>query len=368
MRGRAEWQPWREAWQHALYGPGGFYRRPEGPAGHFRTASHASPHLLASALARLARAAGCTTVVDVGAGRGELLAAFVALQDSGRLDADTQLLGVEVGSRPASLDPGVGWVESVARLQDGWQDRWQDGLRDTLLIGWELLDVVPCTVLEVDARGVAREVQVAGDGRERLGPPARDEDLAWCRQWWPLDGAPAGTRAEVGLSRDRFWAGTVDVLASGVALAVDYGHNRTNRPPSGSLTGFRAGRQVPPVPDGSTDITAHVAIDSLVASRADRPRGAGDPTPRTTLTRPQREALRALGVRGRRPDIGLATSDPTAYVRQLQEASEAAELRDPAGLGAFSWALHGVGQPAAAALDAVFAQGDPTSLTDPLCG
>ena len=35
--------PWEQAWAEALYGPRGFYRRPEGPAGHFRTAAHAAP-------------------------------------------------------------------------------------------------------------------------------------------------------------------------------------------------------------------------------------------------------------------------------------------------------------------------------------
>ncbi|NED77150.1 hypothetical protein G3I51_33510, partial [Streptomyces sp. SID9944] len=30
------WLGWRAAARDALYGPAGFYRRPEGPAGHFR--------------------------------------------------------------------------------------------------------------------------------------------------------------------------------------------------------------------------------------------------------------------------------------------------------------------------------------------
>ena len=37
------WRTWEAAWRDALYGPVGFYRRPEGPAGHFRTAAHAGP-------------------------------------------------------------------------------------------------------------------------------------------------------------------------------------------------------------------------------------------------------------------------------------------------------------------------------------
>ncbi|MEU3502835.1 hypothetical protein ABZ726_19445, partial [Streptomyces hundungensis] len=42
---------WRAAAEEALYGDGGFYLRPEGPAGHFRTSVHASP-LFAAAVAR----------------------------------------------------------------------------------------------------------------------------------------------------------------------------------------------------------------------------------------------------------------------------------------------------------------------------
>lgn len=33
---------WKQAWDAALYGPDGFFRR-EAPAAHFRTSVHASP-------------------------------------------------------------------------------------------------------------------------------------------------------------------------------------------------------------------------------------------------------------------------------------------------------------------------------------
>src|SRR5687767_965239 len=54
--GPMQWRPWREAMAAALYGPGGFYHRREGPAGHFRTSVHASPYF-ATAVLELARAA-----------------------------------------------------------------------------------------------------------------------------------------------------------------------------------------------------------------------------------------------------------------------------------------------------------------------
>jgi hypothetical protein len=100
----------------------------------------------------------------------------------------------------------------------------------------------------------------------------------------------------------------------------------------GTLTGYRAGRQVPPVPDGSCDITAHVAMDS-VAEAGGRP---------YTLVS-QRKALRALGVDGARPPLSLASTDPGGYVRALATASAAAELTDAAGLGSHWWLMHPVG-------------------------
>lgn len=293
------YRPWSAAWQDALYAPGGFYRRPEGPAGHFRTAAHASG-LLGAALARLARSSGCEAVVDVGAGRGELLRAVHAADDG--LD----LTGVDVVDRPAGLPDAIGWSRAVP-----------DAMPATLLVGTELLDNVPCPVLALGADGDARVVEVDGEGRERLGGAADPADLAWCERWWPL--TPAG-RVEVGRPRDELWASLVDRVSDGLALAVDYGHTADRRPASGTLTGYRAGRQVRPVPDGSCDITAHVALDALGG----------------VLTT-QREALQHLGLSARRPP---PSSDTMAYLAALGTASEAAELLDPGGLGAFGWVLH----------------------------
>jgi SAM-dependent MidA family methyltransferase len=316
--------PWAEAWHAALYGAGGFFRRPEGPAAHFRTAAHAARSgLLGQAIARLARSAGCTGVLDVGAGRGELLRAVHAA------DAALRCTGVDVVPRPAGLPPEIGW-EAVATAAPPLTLPPAD--RPTLLVGWELLDVVPCRLLETDAAGVPRVVEVDRAGDERLGEPAGEEDLTWCARWWPLTGRP-GQRVEVGSSRDRVWAGLVDALApvGGLALAVDYGHVRGTRPALGTLTGYRAGRQVQPRPDGATDITAHVALDAVAAA-----------APAGRLLR-QQVALRGLGVTGRRPSLEGAVTDPTGYLAALAAAGEAAELTDPGGLGGFGWVLHPVG-------------------------
>ena len=97
--------PWKAAWDEALYGATGFFRR-ESPAAHFRTSVHASP-LFARALVRLVREAGLDTVVDIGAGRGELLGQVHAIAP------DLDLLAVEVAARPAELPPAIAWTTAL---------------------------------------------------------------------------------------------------------------------------------------------------------------------------------------------------------------------------------------------------------------
>lgn len=307
----------------ALYGPDGFYLRPEGPAGHFRTSVHASP-LFAGAVARLLcrvdEALGHPdelAFVDLGAGRGELTAGVLAA-----LPADVaprvRACAVERAERPAGLDPRIEWRDLPPTGVTG------------LLFANEWLDNIPVDVVEVDPDGLVRHVLVRDDGTESLGDTVEGADASWLARWWPLAPEP-GLRAETGRPRDEAWATAVATLTRGLAVAVDYAHDRAARPPFGTLTGFRAGRETAPVPDGTCDITAHVALDAAAL-----PGGS-------LLT--QRAALRALGVSGGRPPLSLASSDPAAYVRALTRAGEAAELTAEGGLGDFGWLIQPVGVP-----------------------
>ncbi|MFI6981936.1 SAM-dependent methyltransferase [Embleya sp. NPDC050154] len=309
---------WKEATRRALYGAEGFYRRAEGPAGHFRTSVHASP-LFARALADLARTAGLDTVVDVGAGRGELLIALC------RIAPHLELIGVDVADRPEALPLSIAWGPEIPPG------------RTALLIANEWLDNVPADVAEVDEHGVPRLVEVdVRSGHERLGAVTDDRDARWLDRWWPLVGAEPGARAEIGDPRDLAWAGAIERLERGVAVAIDYGHLADGRPPYGTLAGYRQGRQVPPVPDGTCDVTCHVAMDAVAA--AGEAAGARD----TVLTT-QRHALRALGVVGHRPPYELARTDPVGYLAGLRDAGEAGELTAKGGLGDFHWLAQGVG-------------------------
>lgn len=285
---------WSEAWDDALYGADGFFRR-EAPADHFRT--NAAVPLFAEAVRRLAdrvdEALGRPDpfdVVDVGAGRGELL---LALGSLGPVPGRWRLTGVDV----AEADVPFAWSREVPPVTG-------------LLLANEWLDAVPLDVLEDGCL-----VLVGADGTEAAGAPHASE---WADRWWP-----GGGRVEVGASRDLAWAAAVARVRRGLAVAVDYGHVLGSRRPT--LTGYRAGRQVPPVPDGSCDLTAHVALDACAAA-----------TGAVLLT--QREALAHLGVSASLPAAG----DP-AYALGLQRASQARELLDPHGLGAFGWLVQPVG-------------------------
>lgn len=179
-----------------------------------------------------------------------------------------------------------------------------------------------------------RLVLVSPDGTERLGDPVTGADADWLARWWPLPHCARTTPRLRAARRDRpprdaAWSRAVRALRAGLAVTADYAHSRDARPPYGTLTGFREGREVRPVPDGTCDITAHVALDACAGPGAEH------------LT--QRQALHALGIDGRRPPLSLASSDPAAYVRALGAAGAAAELTDPAGLGSFGWLLQPVG-------------------------
>ncbi len=315
---------WREAWTAAAYGPGGFYARGEAPAAHFRTSVHASPlfaEAIGTLLERVDAALGRPDpldLVDVGAGRGELLTAVAAADRPYR--ERLRLRAVEIGPLER---PRVTVVRDVADLPPV----------TGLLIANEWLDDVPLDVVEQTGDG-PRLVLVDADGSESFGPPPEPADREWIDRWWPPTGV--GDRAEVGRTRDDAWAAAVGRIERGVAVAIDYGHEATARPVAGTLAGYRAGARVPPLPNGRANLTAHVALDSVAA--AGRAAGAGD-----TRLDDQRTALLVLGVDPRRPPLELARTDPEGYVRRLARAGEAAELTDRSGLGAFRWLVQGVG-------------------------
>jgi SAM-dependent MidA family methyltransferase len=365
------WITWRAAMQEALYGSRGFYARGEHPAAHFRTSVHASPRYAAAILALLRDVDESLghpdplDLVDIGAGRGELLtqmlimARHVPAQPADPATPSfTQRISphaVEITPRPEGLDRQIQWRRSVPSRITG------------LVIANEWLDNIPLDVVELAGDGPRLVLVHTATGAERTGPLAGPADLAWLRRWWPL--RHIGDHAEIGRPRCAAWADVIGRLDRGVALGADYGHVRASRPALGTLAGYRDGRQVRPVPDGSRDITAHVALDACAAAgeaaacaaageaaacaaagEAAACAAAGASSGARIVLTTQRDALRALGLRGSRPPLALARTDPPGYLSALRQASEEAELTDPGGLGAFSWLLQAVRMPLPASL------------------
>ncbi|MET7373098.1 SAM-dependent methyltransferase [Micromonospora arida] len=422
---------WRDAMSRALYGPGGFFVAGTGPADHFRTSVHASP-AFATALVRLLTQVDAALghpsrldVVDVGAGRGELLRALAGLAhdpawlavgvsgdpahsgQSGLIPAwsgSPETLTSTTSARPAPDGPSLAAVppslaervrftavEYAPRPENlpkeiNWTSEIPAGITGVLL-ATEWLDNVPLDVAVHTEDGWRYLLVDLASGAETIGDLVSPDDLDWLARWWPAPTSLPSTdcapnpgvnwtdstsdgesgfgaarpaqgssltarsrpgcpethhsdhlRAEIGRARDEAWANAVQKIERGLAVAVDYGHLRDDRPVDGTLTGYRGGRQVPPVPDGSSDVTAHVAMDSVASAGAAVARCA------YSLVL-QREALRALGADGGRPPLSLAGTDPVGYVRALAAASAVAELTDPAGLGGHWWLRQPVGIP-----------------------
>ena len=329
------WRRWRAAWTDAAYGPAGFWSH-ERPGDHFSTAVGVGP-LVARTVAGLAPA-GVGTVVDVGAGDGALLVALLgALPGVG-------LVGVDRRPRPPGLPAAVRWYEDhldvdAERWERGGPAAWLAGPPSPgvpLVVAHEWLDDLP-TGVAVRVGDVWREVEVDETGAERPGTPVADADRAWLDRWWPApvgpdgaDGADGadradGARAEVGRTRDVAWAGLVAaaVARGGRALAVDYGHRAAERPVDGSLVAYAAGRQRRPVPDGSANLTAGVAVDALAA--------AGEAAGAATV------------LLGRQADViaDLPDDEPSDPLAALVRRSERQALTSPSRWGDLWWLLQG---------------------------
>lgn len=302
------------------------------------------------------------TVVDIGANDGQLLTDLLSLcrLEHPGLAARLHPVAIEVRGRPASADRQITWItgEAPAALQAVMPvGQPVEGV----VIAHEWLDTIPCDVVEIGREGQPCLVMVDPHGRESIGPSLWDASqcaqegidpyplLDWLDRWWPsampttfLDDGPdpiPGMRAEIGLTRDTALAAAAALVRRGRIIVVDYGHTLEQRDvgrfDQGSLVGYRDGRGVAPVPDGSCDITAHVALDACAHAAVTAVEALGRRAS-FSITQ-QRDVLSAAGVSGRLPDIGLVSVDSAAYARQLESAAVAVELLEPEGLGGFMW-------------------------------
>lgn len=229
------------------------------------------------------------TVVEAGAGNGDLAASTVAGLTGGLEEVLTWVL-VE------PLDTVAGLQRS--RLGTGGRFRWAASLKDLepvtgIVVAHEVLDNFPFRRFEVGPDGPL-EIHI-GTSRtglqEVLRPPGpAGEELA----------APAmqhltpGDRFELHEGLQEWVSDAAAVLERGSLLVVDYGDMEPDlwlRRPGGSMVTYRRGElgTDPLVHIGDADITAHVNFSAL--ERAARTAGLA-PQPHAT----QREWLQGLGI------------------------------------------------------------------------
>jgi len=306
---------WSTAWRRSARE---FWARTT-PGDHFATSAG---DVLADAMAEVVRAVDDRlgapadfTVIDIGAADGAFLASV-----------RERCAELANRARWVAVDVREGFVPGVEGVAAEMPDDVPGTPIRGVVMAHEWLDEIPVDIVERDADGLDRLVLVGTAGAERLGPSLDDEvacarvgvDAAatreWMRRWWPL--RDPGDRAEVGLARDAAWSWMTGLVRQGLALAVDYGHCRPERLDAlrgGTLTGYRGGRVVAPMPDGTVGITAHVAVDACQAA-----------VPRTTLT-------------WQRDEVASASLPDRASPADVERYFAAQRLRQTAGLGGFAW-------------------------------
>jgi len=248
--GRAGPVSFRRFMEVALYHPlHGYYRRardPFGKQGDFYTAEQLQPVfglLMAAYVRRLYRATGdpadCT-VVELGAGRGEMAAAF----------APWRYVPIEIGA---------------GKLPKHWRG---------VLFSNEFFDALPVEVA-VFRGSEFREQRVGfSDGRfvwqtgEAVGERTADYLARYCPP--PED----GNWYEIGLAALEWMDRIAAALDAGCVITVDYGYTRAEavRFPMGTLMGYRAhlAREDVLTDPGERDITAHVNFTALEERGAQR--------------------------------------------------------------------------------------------------
>jgi SAM-dependent MidA family methyltransferase len=235
--------PFRRFMETALYhSRHGYYRRtrdPFGREGDFFTAEQIQPvfgALMASRVRQLYRGMGepCDfTIVELGAGRGEMAQAFREWEyvpiDIDRGDLPERFSGVVFSNEFFDALP----VDVAIVHKSEWRER-RVGRRDGGFV-WE-------TAEPVDAD--------AADYLARFGPPLEE-----------------GNIAEVNRGALEWMERIASRMVSGYILTIDYGYRRPEliRFPRGTLMSYRrhvAGEDVLLDP-GERDITAHVNFSAL---------------------------------------------------------------------------------------------------------
>ncbi|HVN02927.1 MAG TPA: SAM-dependent methyltransferase [Bryobacteraceae bacterium] len=232
--------PFRRFMEAALYDPvHGYYRRdPFGKQGDFYTAEQIQPVfgiLIAQQVRALYREMGSPadfTVVELGAGRSEMAAAF------------------------------EGWRYIPVDLNTG---SLPERFRGVVFCN-EFFDALPVETVTCSGGG-CRELRVGWDERFvwTVGCPVREPVADYLRRYFPP--LAEGTRCEVNLEALAWLERIACAIEAGFVFTIDYGFTRAEsaRFPQGSLMSYRKHQADEDVlrDPGVQDITAHVAFSAL---------------------------------------------------------------------------------------------------------
>ena len=258
-------------------------RDPLGAAGDFTTAPEVSQmfgEMIGAALADCWRRAGSPAdaiYAELGPGRGTLAADALRLMRSAGFAGEVHFVETSPVLREAQAEavPQAHRHESIDDLP----------AKPLLLVANEFLDALP---IRQYIGGIERRVLIAGGG------------LAFDRDGEIVETSPA---------RDQAIASIATCLAAkgGVALIVDYGHERSA--PGDSLQAMRSHRYAPVLTEpGEQDLTAHVDFEAV--AKVARNAGAAV-TPLVT----QGEWLLRLGIDARAQALSRANPQRAGEVR-----------------------------------------------------
>jgi len=292
-------------------------RDPLGRDGDFTTAPEISQmfgELVGAALAECwtrAERPADAIYVELGPGRGSLAA------DALRVLRGAGFAG---GARFVETSPVLRALQAERVPNAHWHDAVEDlPAAPLLLVANEFFDALP---IHQFVSGIERRVEVIGDG------------LAFDRDGEIVEQSPAREQAVSAIA-------TCLVQCGGVALVIDYGHERSA--PGDTLQAVRGHRYVPTLIDaGEQDLTSHVDFEALG-------RAASEAGAKVTTVVTQGDWLNRLGIGARA--ASLATANPER-ISELEKAVDRLCHEEQMGQLFKVMAIHSPDWPAPAGFEA----------------
>jgi SAM-dependent MidA family methyltransferase len=284
-------------------------RDPFGARGDFITAPEVSQmfgELIGACLADCWDRAGKpadAVYVELGPGRGTLAADALRVMRSAGLTPKVHFVETSpvLRSAQAQAVPGAVWHEDIAELPNA----------PLLLVANEFLDALPVRQF---VGGLERKVTVAAGG------------LAFDRDGEIVETSPSREEAVTAIA-------TRLVKHGGVALMIDYGHERSA--PGDTLQALRGHRFSPVLADpGEQDLTSHVDFEAVAKAARE---GDAQVTPLVT----QGEWLQRLGIIARGEALAKAhperREEVEAALRRLCDPDQMGTLFKILAIHAPSW-------------------------------